>query len=124
MSKERIAPKLTANDVNGESGYPYNCVGEEEYVAQLSASHAKIECTSTLGGVMSAKFKQAIECIGELSSREKALVAHCLISSLETKQDEGVDDAWAKLAEKRYQDLDSGLVKGLSWQEIKDSIKA
>ena len=74
--------------------------------------------------LMSAIFKQVIGNIDELSSSEKALVAHCLISSLETKQDNGVDAAWSVLAEKRYSELESGAVKGLSWEEIRKKIIA
>ena len=68
---------------------------------------------------MSAALKQVIENIEELTSGEKALVAHCLISSLEIKHDESVDNAWAKLAEKRFHELETGVVKGVSWSEIK-----
>lgn len=63
---------------------------------------------------MSAVFKQVIESIKALSADERALVAHCLISSLESKQDEDVDVAWVELAEKRYLELESGKVTGLS----------
>ena len=72
---------------------------------------------------MSAKIKQVIENIKELSSDEKALVAHCLISSLETKQDDDVEDAWAQLAESRLSQLTSGSVEGVSWESIKKNIK-
>ncbi len=71
---------------------------------------------------MSAKMKQIIENIKELSSDEKALIAHCLISSLEAKQDD-VDDAWAELAESRFSELSSGAVQGVSWENIKKNIK-
>lgn len=67
---------------------------------------------------MSAVFKQVIESIKALSADERALVAHCLISSLESKQDEDVDVAWAELAERRYLELESGKVTGLSWVEV------
>ena len=50
-------------------------------------------------------------------------MAHCLISSLETKQDEGVDQAWADLAEKRYEELISGKVEPVSWEDIKKDVK-
>ena len=72
---------------------------------------------------MSAAFRQVIEKIGELSSDEKALVAHCLISSLEGKTEDGVDEAWAVLAEKRYLELESGAVNGTTWQEVKNVVK-
>ena len=72
---------------------------------------------------MSAAFKQVIENIKDLSPNERALVAHCLISSLELRQDEGVDEAWAELSEKRLMELKSGEVKGVSWGEIKNKVK-
>ena len=67
--------------------------------------------------------KQVIENSKHLNSRERALVAHCLISSLETRQDEGVDQAWVDLAEKRYEELQSGLVESVSWKDIKKDVK-
>ena len=73
---------------------------------------------------MSMVFKQVIENITELSSDEKALVAHCLISSLETKHDDSVDEAWGQLAEKRFAELKSGKVKGVSWSDIRKNIRS
>ncbi|MDT8399175.1 MAG: addiction module protein [Pseudomonadales bacterium] len=72
---------------------------------------------------MSEKMKQLIESIRELSSDEKALLAHCLIASLEMAPEDGVDEAWLALAEKRYFELESGVVKGVSWQEIKATVQ-
>lgn len=71
---------------------------------------------------MSAVFKEVIKNIGELSSDEKAFVAHCLISSLETRHDDSVDQAWGKLSERRYLELMSGSVKSRTWEEIKKEI--
>jgi hypothetical protein len=51
---------------------------------------------------MSTVFKQVIENIKVLSADERALIAYCLISSLESRLDEGVDEAWGALTEKRY----------------------
>jgi putative addiction module component (TIGR02574 family) len=73
---------------------------------------------------MSANIKQVIKDAISLSADEKAMVAHCLISSLETKQDDGVDAAWAELAEQRFSELKSGKVKTISWQDIKTNVKA
>ena len=72
---------------------------------------------------MSVKVKQVIEDVKNLTAREKALVAHCLISSLETKQDEGVDQLWVDLAAKRYEELISGKVKPTSWENIKKKVR-
>ena len=71
---------------------------------------------------MSAVFNKVIQNIEELSSDEKALVAHCLISSLESKHDDNVDKEWGKLAQKRLVELQSGSVKGVSWENIKKEI--
>ena len=49
-------------------------------------------------------------------------MVHCLISSLESKQDDGVDDAWAELAETRLLELESGEVQGVSWEAIKQQV--
>lgn len=73
---------------------------------------------------MSAVFQQVIENIENLSSDEKALVAHCLISSLEVKHDDSVDEAWEKLAHERFTELESGSVKGVSWNEIVAHVKS
>jgi putative addiction module component (TIGR02574 family) len=72
---------------------------------------------------MATKLKEVIENIKTLSAEERALVAHCLISSLETQQDENVEEAWAELAEKRYAELVSGEVAPVSWEEVKKEIK-
>lgn len=58
-----------------------------------------------------------------MGSDERALVAHCLISSLESNQEDYVDTAWADLAEKRYDELISGQVKSMTWEEMKKDIK-
>ena len=71
---------------------------------------------------MSAVFNQVIQNIEELSSDERALVAHCLISSLESKHDDNVDQAWGKLAQERFLELESGATKSISWDEIKKEV--
>ena len=68
--------------------------------------------------------KQVIEGVKYLTPHERALVARCLIFSLETEQDEDIDFAWAELAEKRYLELLSGTVKPVYWEEIKKEAKS
>lgn len=72
---------------------------------------------------MPSKIKQGIDNIKDLTAQERALIVHCLISSLEDKQDEGVDKEWAKLVKKRYLELGSGAVQGVTWSDIKKDIK-
>jgi hypothetical protein len=67
--------------------------------------------------------RQFIESAKYLNAKEKALVAHCLISALETKQDEDVDQAWGEFAAKRFAELVSGEVESVSWGEIKKKVK-
>lgn len=67
--------------------------------------------------------KQVIESVKHLNAKEKAMIAHCLIYSLETKQDEGVDQAWGELAQKRFAELVSGEVETVSWKDIKEKVK-
>ena len=71
---------------------------------------------------MTKRVKNIIEESKRLSPNERAFIAHCLISSLELIQDDGVDSEWAKLAEKRYDELVSGKVGGVSWEKIKQNI--
>ncbi|EGW20193.1 addiction module protein [Methylobacter tundripaludum] len=66
---------------------------------------------------------QVLENAKQLNVDERALVAHCLISSLEISQDESVEQTWAELAELRYQELVSGKVASVSWDDIKKEAK-
>ena len=67
--------------------------------------------------------RQAIETTKSLNSNDKALLAHCLISSLDSTQDEHIDNAWSELAENRYTELVSGTVEASSWESIKKSVR-
>ena len=72
---------------------------------------------------MSAAFERMIDEIEELSQEEKALVAHRLLESLDTQQDQGAEQAWKDLSDQRLQSINSGNVKGISWDEVKQQIK-
>ena len=72
---------------------------------------------------MSSKMKEVLESIKSMSSSEKALLAHCILSSLDKVSEENVDDTWLSIAEERYAQLASGAVKPVSWDEIKKGIK-
>ncbi len=69
-------------------------------------------------------YKQSIlKDIEDESAQDRALVAHCLITSLEATQEEAVDQVWAELAERRYTELISGEVKPVYWEDIKKQVK-
>ncbi len=74
--------------------------------------------------MMSASLEQVFKDVNYLTTGEKALVAHCLIDSLDTEQDDSVDSAWVELAERRFTELVSGEVKAVSWGEIKQQLKS
>lgn len=72
---------------------------------------------------MNVKLEKVIEEAKELSANDRALLAHCLISSLDKTQDDNVDAAWALLADQRLNELESGETQGVSWDEIKSMLK-
>lgn len=72
---------------------------------------------------MPDKIKRILENIKTLSPHEKAMLAHCLISSLDDANEENVDDAWLQIAESRFAQLESGAVKPVSWEEVKLTLK-
>lgn len=58
-----------------------------------------------------------------MNPNERARMAHCLINSLDHPPDEDVEEQWIKLAEKRLAELENGVVKPVSWEEIKRKVK-
>jgi len=58
-----------------------------------------------------------------MSSAERARIAHCLISSLDEPKENSVDEEWIRLTEKRLAELETGNVKPVSWESIKEKIR-
>lgn len=71
---------------------------------------------------MSDALKSVLENIEHLSTKEKALAAHCLLTAMSGKANENVDSEWLALAESRSADLENAKVKGLTWADIKQDI--
>lgn len=55
----------------------------------------------------------------ELPDNERATLAGLLIESLEGPEDPDVESAWATEAERRWQEIESGAVKTIPWEEVK-----
>lgn len=72
--------------------------------------------------MMSASLEHVFKEVSHLSLQEKAFVAHCLIASLDSEQEDNFDALWADLAEKRFSELVSGKIKAVSWDEIKQGL--
>lgn len=71
---------------------------------------------------MSDALKVMLENIEQLSTKEKAFDAHCLLTAMDTKIDSDVESEWVKLAESRSAELESGAVKSISWEEIEKDL--
>lgn len=72
---------------------------------------------------MTVKLEKVIEEAKALSANDRALLAHCLISSLDKTRDNNVDAAWKSLVEQRLLELESGETRGVSWDDIKSKLK-
>ncbi|MGQ8364283.1 addiction module protein [Glaciecola sp. 1036] len=72
---------------------------------------------------MSDALKVMLETIDQLSTKEKALAAHCLLTAMDAKIDSDVESEWLKLAESRSAEIESGKVKSISWEEIERDLR-
>ena len=71
---------------------------------------------------MTATMNRVMNDMQTLSANEKGFVVQCMISSLDTKQDENSTKEWASIANKRYEDIKSKKVQTISWDEIKQKV--
>lgn len=55
----------------------------------------------------------------DLDERERAALAARLIESLDTEVEEGVEAAWLAEVERRMEELDSGKVQSIPWDEVR-----
>ena len=58
----------------------------------------------------------------KLPDTVRARIAEALISSLDTPADQNVDRAWQIEIDKRLHEIDSGAVKCIPWEEIRDRL--
>ena len=71
---------------------------------------------------MTAKMNQVMSELETLSASEKGIIAQYLIASLDDREDENTTQKWVELAKNRYDSLESGEVKAVSWESIKQNI--
>ncbi len=55
--------------------------------------------------------------------KERARIAEILISSLENSVDKNVEVAWQEEVTRRLKDIDSGAVKCIPWEEVRDKLR-
>ena len=73
---------------------------------------------------MAAELNQIIHDALELSDNERATLVGLLIESLETAEETQpeVEAAWAAEAERRWQEIESGQVKTIPWEEVRANL--
>ena len=60
-------------------------------------------------------FKRA----SDLSDSDRATLAGLLIESLESEREANVESPWHSEIERRLQELDSGVVKTVAWEQVR-----
>jgi putative addiction module component (TIGR02574 family) len=70
---------------------------------------------------MAAELNQVFHDALTLSDNERATLVGLLIESLEATEstDPEVETAWAAEAERRWQEIESGQVKTIPWEEVR-----
>lgn len=71
---------------------------------------------------MTAIMDKVLTDIQNLSSKEKSIVAQSILSSLDEHNGETSEKEWAELSKKRYDEIISGEVETLNWDEIKQQV--
>lgn len=73
---------------------------------------------------MAAELNQVFHDALELSDNERATLVGLLIESLEETEetDPEVEAAWAAETERRWQEIESGQVKTIPWEEVRASL--
>ena len=68
---------------------------------------------------MATELRQLFQEALELTDNDRATLAGLLIESLEMPPDPDVEAAWAAEAERRWQEIESGKVQTIPWEEVK-----
>ncbi len=55
----------------------------------------------------------------DLPESERATLAGLLIESLEPPPDPDVEEAWAREAERRWREIESGVAETVPWEEVR-----
>jgi len=71
---------------------------------------------------MSKALKNLMDSIDQMSTKEKALAAHCLLSAMDGRADDDVEQDWLLLAEQRSNELETGKVSPTTWDQIKQKL--
>lgn len=67
---------------------------------------------------MDTEYQQLLRSALALPEADRAEIAASLINSLDTKVDDGVDEAWADEIQRRIESIDDGDVKLVPWNDV------
>lgn len=73
---------------------------------------------------MSGKGQKLLEEALALPADERADMAATLIDSLDEREDEAIEEAWAREVKRRIQEVESNEVKTIPWSEARKRILA
>lgn len=68
---------------------------------------------------MSESAKKILQNALQLDESERASIAGALIESLDGPADQGVQEAWEVVIERRVKELESGSVATIPWSEVR-----
>jgi putative addiction module component (TIGR02574 family) len=71
---------------------------------------------------MSRTFVELWKEASELSEKDRADLAGLLVESLEGEPDEDVEAAWAAEIQRRVAELETGTVKSIPWEEVRQRL--
>jgi len=72
--------------------------------------------------IMDPEIQRILEEAKRLPPPRRAALAVSILETLEDETSPEVDHAWAELARRRLDDLESGRVRGIPWEEARDLI--
>ncbi len=73
---------------------------------------------------MSPRTQRVLREALQLPPKARADIAGTLLRSLDAKEEQGVDEAWATEVTRRIADVDAGRVKLVSWQRARGRLRA
>ena len=71
---------------------------------------------------MPKDFNEIFRDAADLPEHDRATLAGLLIESLESEPDPDVEAAWAAEIERRVADLETGAVKTIPWEEVRQRL--
>ena len=71
---------------------------------------------------MATSAKILLEAALKLTASERADLAALLLESLDEGADDGVEEAWIREAEKRNDEIESGAVETIPWEQVRSRL--